>query len=88
MPAERLADEHIRGACTAAAEVPHVLNRLFCYCRCRRHMGHRSLLRCFEGGHDAECPVCLRSAVVAHRMHGEGADLETTGQAIDDLFGP
>jgi hypothetical protein len=85
---EQFSDEYIRGVYAAAAEIPEVLDGLFCYCRCRRHLGHRSVLTCFENNHGAECPVCLRSAALAHRMHAEGADLEAIRAAIDDLFGP
>lgn len=85
---EQFSDEYIRGVYAAAAEIPEVLDGLFCYCRCRRHLGHRSLLTCFGNNHGAECPVCLRSAALAHRMHDEGADMEAIRAAIDDLFGP
>jgi hypothetical protein len=88
LPAERFLDEYVRGVYAAAAEVPEVLDGLFCYCRCRRHMGHRSLLTCFEDAHGAACPICLRSGALAHRMHGEDADLDAIRRAIDDLFGP
>ena len=36
-----------------AREIPDVLDRLYCYCRCDKHMGHKSLLSCYTDGHAA-----------------------------------
>ena len=36
-----------------AQEIPDVLDQLYCYCECDRHMGHVSLLSCFIDSHAA-----------------------------------
>ncbi len=36
-----------------AQEIPDVLDQLYCYCECDRHMGHLSLLSCFVDSHAA-----------------------------------
>ncbi len=36
-----------------AQEIPDVLDQLYCYCECDRHMGHVSLLSCFVDSHAA-----------------------------------
>lgn len=36
-----------------AQEIPEVLDQLYCYCECDRHMGHVSLLSCFTDNHGA-----------------------------------
>jgi hypothetical protein len=36
-----------------AREIPDVLDRLYCYCECDRHLGHKSLLSCYTDGHAA-----------------------------------
>ena len=36
-----------------AQEIPDVLDRLYCYCECDRHMGHLTLLSCFVDSHAA-----------------------------------
>lgn len=36
-----------------AQEIPDVLDRLYCYCECDRHMGHITLLSCFVDSHAA-----------------------------------
>lgn len=36
-----------------AREIPDVLDQLYCYCECDKHMGHKSLLSCYTDGHAA-----------------------------------
>jgi hypothetical protein len=36
-----------------AREIPDVLDQLYCYCECDKHLGHRSLLSCYTDGHAA-----------------------------------
>lgn len=36
-----------------AAEIPQVLDQLYCYCRCKENFGHKSLLTCFATRHGA-----------------------------------
>lgn len=36
-----------------ASEIPEVLDQLYCYCECDKHMGHKSLLSCFADSHGA-----------------------------------
>jgi hypothetical protein len=36
-----------------AREIPEVLDQLYCYCQCDKHMGHKSLLSCYIDGHAA-----------------------------------
>lgn len=36
-----------------AHEFPDVLDQLYCYCECDKHMGHRTLLSCFVDSHAA-----------------------------------
>ncbi len=36
-----------------AREIPEVLDQLYCYCYCDKHMGHKSLLSCYTDGHAA-----------------------------------
>ena len=37
----------------AAQEIPDVLDQLYCYCECDKHMGHLTLLSCFVDSHAA-----------------------------------
>ncbi len=36
-----------------AQEIPDILDRLYCYCECDKHMGHLTLLSCFVDSHAA-----------------------------------
>ena len=36
-----------------AREIPDTLDRLYCYCECDKHLGHKSLLSCYTDGHAA-----------------------------------
>jgi hypothetical protein len=36
-----------------AHEIPHILDQLYCYCECDKHLGHHSLLSCFIDSHAA-----------------------------------
>ena len=69
-----------------AAEIPHVLDGLYCHCDCSKHSGHRSLLTCFEDDHGAGCDVCLTEAALAYQMTSEGRSLKEIRKAVDDLY--
>ena len=36
-----------------AREIADVLDRLYCYCECDKHLGHKSLLSCYTDSHAA-----------------------------------
>ena len=42
-----------RVAHQVAREIPDILDQLYCYCECDKHMGHKSLLSCYTDGHAA-----------------------------------
>jgi hypothetical protein len=86
--AERYADyPRIAEVYAQAAEIPDVLDGLYCYCHCADHADHYSLLDCFKSDHGAGCDVCLTQAALAHRLHGEGKSLKEIRQAVDGLYG-
>lgn len=70
-----------------AAQIPAVLDGLYCHCDCSLHSNHRSLLTCFEDDHGAGCDVCLGEAELAFGMAGEGRSLKEIRAAVDDLYG-
>jgi hypothetical protein len=69
-----------------AAEIPDVLDGLYCHCDCSLHSNPRSLLTCFQSDHGAACDVCLTEAALAFRMNGEGRSLKEIRKAVDDLY--
>jgi hypothetical protein len=88
IPAERFADyTRVSAVYAQAAEIPHILDGLHCYCDCAQHSGHRSLLTCFESDHAAPCDISLTEAAIAYRMTREGRSLDEIRAAIDELYG-
>lgn len=81
------ADPDIAGTYTMAAQIPSVLDGLYCYCECAKHSGHRSLLTCFESDHGSLCDICMGEAAMAFQMAQQGATLEQIRAAIDARFG-
>jgi hypothetical protein len=41
----------VRNAYEIARAIPEVLDRLYCYCRCRENFGHKNLLTCYVDTH-------------------------------------
>lgn len=41
----------VAAAYTVAKRTPALLDRLYCYCRCKENFGHKSLLSCFVDRH-------------------------------------
>lgn len=70
-----------------AAQIPGVLDGLYCHCDCSKHSDHRSLLTCFQDDHGAACDVCLTEAALAYRMTTEGQSLKEIRAAVDGLYG-
>ena len=52
---QTLSPERFRGKARKAYEIaraiPEVLDRLYCYCRCRENSGHKNLLSCYVDTH-------------------------------------
>ncbi len=41
----------VRSAYEVARAIPQVLDRLYCYCRCRENFNHKNLLSCYVDTH-------------------------------------
>jgi hypothetical protein len=76
----------VRQAYQTAREIPVALDGLYCYCQCKEHLGHRSLLICFHSQHGAGCDVCIDEAVRAGEMIRDGRSLADIRTAIDVAF--
>jgi len=88
VPASRYAQfARVSAVYGQAAEIPSVLDGLYCHCDCAEHSGHRSLLTCFESDHAAACDICMSEAAIAYRMTKSGRSLEEIRAAIDELYG-
>lgn len=87
MPAARYAGMPRAEATYAiAAEIPAVLDGVFCYCYCHQTFGHYSLLDCFRDDHGANCDVCMNEAVTAYEMTQRGETLGAVREAVDRRY--
>lgn len=69
-----------------AREIPEILDSLHCYCECKKHMGHKSLLTCYVDGHAARCDVCQDEAFMAYDLFKQGRDVRSIRRAVDERF--
>lgn len=69
-----------------AKEIPEVLDSLHCYCECKKHFGHKSLLSCYVDEHAKNCDVCQDEAFMAYELHKQGKDILTIRKAVDQRF--
>jgi len=79
-------DQRVRTAYEAAKKYAHVLEEIYCYCRCKENIGHRALVECFETDHAANCDVCMNEAIIAARMAAEGRTPKEIQKAIDAYY--
>jgi len=87
---QTLAPQYFTGdtakAYVAAREIPEVLDSLHCYCECKKHQGHKSLLTCFVTTHGRNCSLCINEAVMANKLHKKGYDVVAIRKAVDKAF--
>ena len=69
-----------------AKEIPEVLDSMHCYCECKKHFGHKSLLSCYLDEHAKNCDVCLDETFMAYELHKQGKDILTIRKAVDQRF--
>jgi hypothetical protein len=79
-------DARVRDAYTAAKKYAHVLESIYCYCRCKENIGHRALVECFETDHASHCDVCMNEAIIAARMTEQGKTPKEIQKAIDAYY--
>jgi hypothetical protein len=81
--------ERVRRGYRIAAQIPAVLNRLYCWCGCENRGEHRSNLQCFEDRMAEDCAVCLGTAEIADDMTRKGiTDAAQIQAAVDVHWGP
>jgi hypothetical protein len=76
----------IAAAYKIAAEIPEVIDSLYCYCDCKKHMGHKSLLTCYVDTHAVRCDICLDEVYMAAELHNQGTDVAAIRKAVDKKF--
>ena len=69
-----------------AAEIPKVLDSLFCYCYCKKNNNHKNLLTCFTSQHGSKCDICINEVLYAHELYEDGLSLDEIVVAVDKKF--
>ena len=69
-----------------AAEMPEMLDGVYCYCLCHDTFGHYSLLDCFMSDHGAGCDVCMDEAVLTYEMTRQGSSLDDVRREVDRRY--
>ena len=82
----RFSDERVRKAYEAAKQYAHILENIYCYCRCKENIGHRALVECFETEHASHCEVCMNEAIITARMTADGKTPQEIQKAIDAYY--
>jgi hypothetical protein len=76
----------VHTAYQVAHDTPELLDHLYCYCECDKHMGHRSLLSCYTDTHAANCNVCVNEALDGAKMMNDGMEMKDIRREIDRKY--
>ena len=69
-----------------AAEIPKVIDSLFCYCYCKKNHDHKTLLTCYTNKHGSKCDICLGEVFYAYELYHQGKTLDEIVIAVDKKF--
>jgi hypothetical protein len=69
-----------------AQENPELLDSMYCYCYCKKTIGHKSLLSCFTDKHATKCTICQDQAFYAKIMQDKGLDIGQVRKKVDRKF--
>ncbi len=69
-----------------AKQIPEVLDKVYCYCRCQESHGHKSLKTCFVDRHGAMCGVCMNEALMSYDLYKKGYDTKDIVEEVDAFF--
>ena len=69
-----------------AAEIPKVLDSLFCYCYCKKNHNHKTLLTCYTNKHGSKCDICLNEVFYAYELYNQGKTLDEIVVAVYKKF--
>lgn len=69
-----------------AAEIPKVIDSLFCYCYCKKNHQHKTLLTCYTNKHGSKCDICLGEVFYAYELYHQGKTLDEIIIAVDKKF--
>lgn len=65
---------------------PELLDHMYCFCYCKKTIGHKSLLSCFTDKHASKCTICQDQAFYAKILYDKGMDLGQVRKEVDRKF--
>ncbi len=77
---------NVARAYNVARENRELLDSIYCYCNCKKNIGHKSLLSCFTDKHAVGCDICQDQAFYAASRFQEGKDIAEVRYAVDKKF--
>lgn len=77
---------NVARAYNVARENRELLDSMYCYCNCKKTIGHRSLLSCFTDKHAVDCKICQDQAFYAASRYHEGKEIAEVRFAVDKKF--
>jgi hypothetical protein len=69
-----------------ARENPELLDAMYCYCYCKKTIGHKSLLSCFTDKHASKCTICQDQAFYAKILQDKGLGIGQVRKEVDRKF--
>jgi hypothetical protein len=69
-----------------AEQNPVLLDSMYCYCNCKKTIGHKSLLSCYADSHAVGCGICRDEASFALSQYQSGMDIFAVRKAVDKRF--
>ncbi len=63
-----------------------LLDSMYCYCNCKKTIGHKSLLSCYADSHAVGCGICRDQAFFALSQYQGGLDIVEVRRAVDKRF--
>lgn len=70
-----------------ARTYPEVFDGIYCTCDCKKSMGHRSLLSCYESDQPTGCMGCQELGEFVGKLAKEGKSLDEIRAAVDKEYG-
>jgi uncharacterized protein YpmB len=76
----------VASAYSVAGKNRELLDSIYCYCNCKKTIGHKSLLSCFTDKHAVNCDICQDQAFYAASRFQAGNDIAQVRFAVDKKF--
>jgi hypothetical protein len=63
-----------------------LLDSMYCYCNCKKNIGHKSLLSCYVDRHAADCEICMDQTFYACELSQKGDTIAQVRNSVDKKF--